>query len=106
MYLKILSPLRHSGEHYKPGDVVEMDGKQAAILIADGIAEKTAKPMSAKPTKPSKAEEPSSDSAASSGNDQAPGDESSSDSAASSGNDQEPGDEEQNSAEDDAASAE
>lgn len=95
MYLKVLSPLRHDGKRYQPGDVLEMDNKQAAALIVDGIAEKTDKPKTVKePLKPSEtdkakaAEKPSSDSAASSGNDQAPEDE------------------QQNSGEDDAASAE
>ena len=95
MYLKVLSPLRHDGERYKSGDVVEMDGKQAAVLIADGIAEKTDKPKAVKePVKPSKTDEPKT------------AEQPSSDNAASSGNDQAPEDEEQSSGEDDAASAE
>ena len=125
MHLKVLSPLRHSGEHYKPGDVVEMDGEQAAILIADCIAEKTDKPKTVKePLKPSETDKPKTvkeplkpsetDKAKavkepvkpSETDEPKTAEQPSSDGAASSGNDQAPEDEEQNSGEDDAASAE
>lgn len=41
MVIKVLQPLRHNGERYRPGDSVEMETKQAKRLIEDGIAEKT-----------------------------------------------------------------
>lgn len=95
MYLKVLSPLRHDGKRYQPGDVLEMDNKQAAVLIVDGIAEKTDKPKAVKePVKPSETDKPKT------------AEQPSSDSAASSGNDQAPEGEQQSSGEDDAASAE
>jgi hypothetical protein len=78
MYLKILSPTLHNGERLNPGDIVEMDNKQAAILIADGIAEKTAKPVPVKePAKPGKTEKAAADSSGSpsTSNDKEPADE-------------------------------
>lgn len=92
MFLKVLSPLRHDGERYNVGDVVEMGAKQASILIADGVAEKTAKP--AKSSKDDKANQ-STDSSA-----KAPADETLSSS------DQESADDEQESGNDEATGAE
>jgi hypothetical protein len=40
MIVKVLEPLRHSGELYRPGEFIAMEPKQAERLIEDGIAEK------------------------------------------------------------------
>lgn len=92
MFVKVLGPLRHDGERYKAGDVVELDAKQAAILIADGIAEKTAKP--AKSTKVDKSEQSTGDISDTSAD------------QTSSSNDQEPTDDKQESGNDEATGAE
>lgn len=41
MFYQVLSSLRYNGEHYAQGDMVELPVKQAAVLIADGIVEKS-----------------------------------------------------------------
>lgn len=41
MYLQVLSRLRHDDNCYAKGDMVEMDATSAAVLIADGIVEKS-----------------------------------------------------------------
>lgn len=41
---EVLSPLRHDGEDYQPGDIVEIEEKQAKSLVGDEVL----KPVPAK----------------------------------------------------------
>lgn len=41
MYIEALGPIRHDEERYQSGDIFEIDAKQAATLITDGVAKKS-----------------------------------------------------------------
>lgn len=52
MKYKVLSNLRHNGEVFKKGDVVDMDSSIALGLIKDGVLESTEKTEEAVPLAP------------------------------------------------------
>lgn len=53
---KVKSNLWHNKQEFKAGSVVELDEKQAAILLKDGVVESQSGPS--KPSQPEKMSEP------------------------------------------------